>query len=388
MLLPAGHGARSRAGIELAGPLPTRGPLAVVDAPPHKATLGAVDGAPASSTPSVTGQVVRAIRRSAVEREWKLDAWLQDAGIPAEAGTNPRERVARSAFARLWRRIERESGDAAIAFEVGSSTPFGTYDVIDSLIQTAETVHGALDALTRAYRLIHDPTVVTLERDATRGIWRYEVTNDLDGYSRYAVDLVFSTVVGHLRAAAEVDLSPVQINLLSDRRASRARYEAFFRGPVGLGCQHAELQFSAETLDRPLPRANPMVHRVLQGHVALLLGALPSFDRLDHRAREAVRMSLASGRAPQLDEVAAQLAMSARTLQRRLKAERTSFGAIADDARRESALRLLGDAHRSISEVAFQLGFSDVSAFHRAFRRWTGLTPGEHRAGGLLTDAS
>ena len=84
-------------------------------------------------------------------------------------------------------------------------------------------------------------------------------------------------------------------------------------------------------------------------------------------------------REPVVATIAARLHMSARSLQRRLQSEGTSFAEVLSDLRRDMALRYLQDQRISIGEVAFLLGFLDVTAFHRAFKRWTGSTPAEYR---------
>jgi AraC-like DNA-binding protein len=105
-----------------------------------------------------------------------------------------------------------------------------------------------------------------------------------------------------------------------------------------------------------------------------LLRGLPDPDSFRDRVRRAMWSELSDG-PPALTTTAANLAVSPRTLQRRLREEGTSFGQLLDELRREFALRLLRDRKLAVYEVAFLLGYAEPSTFHRAFRRWTGLSP-------------
>ena len=117
---------------------------------------------------------------------------------------------------------------------------------------------------------------------------------------------------------------------------------------------------------------------MLDRYAESLLSALPRTEsfltRLQHLMAQELR-----GREPKLDAIAAQLGYSPRTLQRKLQQANTSFQHLLDDIRQELALQYLKDTSLTTSEIAFLLGFSENSAFNRAFRRWTTMTPGEYR---------
>ncbi len=105
---------------------------------------------------------------------------------------------------------------------------------------------------------------------------------------------------------------------------------------------------------------------------------MPREDRLLASVRRVIGESLRDGD-PKLVQVAKKLAVSPRTLQRQLKESGVDFKALADDTRRRFSLNYLRDRKNSLTEIAYLLGYSEVSAFNRAFRRWTGLTPSDYR---------
>ena len=109
------------------------------------------------------------------------------------------------------------------------------------------------------------------------------------------------------------------------------------------------------------------------------LESLPKADSYSERVRQVVWPHLSEG-LPTLKEIAADLALSGRSLQRRLREEKTSFGEVVDGLRHEKACLMLRDPNLAVYEVGYLLGYSDPSTFHRAFRRWQGTSPARFRA--------
>jgi AraC-like DNA-binding protein len=135
----------------------------------------------------------------------------------------------------------------------------------------------------------------------------------------------------------------------------------------------------AAVLDLPISTADPTLLALMdkQAELALAGRAAPTRFLGDVKARIAAGLDAAP---PEIETLASQLRMSRRTLQRRLADEGVSFQQLVDDVRRERALELVGDERRPLGEVAFQLGYAELSPFLRAFRRWTGATPAAWRA--------
>ncbi|MFD4023165.1 AraC family transcriptional regulator [Streptomyces sp. NPDC058576] len=160
-------------------------------------------------------------------------------------------------------------------------------------------------------------------------------------------------------------------------------YQQLFGCPVRFGAERTGAGFAAHHLGAPLVRD--------EADLALMLRRAP-FELLSRRAygttvAEQVRRALVralgdSPRLPELGETAARLAVSPATLRRRLAADGTSYKELKDTVRRDAAIVGLAEGDEPIAELAARLGFSEDTAFHRAFRRWTGTTPGAYR---LLT---
>ena len=188
--------------------------------------------------------------------------------------------------------------------------------------------------------------------------------------------------VATLRQMLGPDFAPLEVEIETptpepvDRRA----YEQALRCPMRFEAERSAVVLDPAVLGERVRGADPVLEAAVMKYAAELL------DRPDPEGADAIRSRLRrhlvgnmqSGHVA-LQLAARQLGMTARTLQRRLRDEGTSFHAVLDDVRRDVALTQMRTRRQSIDELAFVLGFEKSSSFHRAFKRWTGQTPGEFR---------
>jgi AraC-like DNA-binding protein len=155
-------------------------------------------------------------------------------------------------------------------------------------------------------------------------------------------------------------------------------HEVYFRCPVVFESDLDALLVPAEALAQPNRLGDEGITRFLLGHLDEELKQLKADRTLREMIHDAIAQSLSDG-VPKMPAVARRLGQSERTLQRRLGEEGLSFQKLVDDARRELAEGLLAKSHYSLAEVAFLTGFSEQSAFNRAFKRWMNQTPAAYR---------
>jgi AraC-like DNA-binding protein len=160
---------------------------------------------------------------------------------------------------------------------------------------------------------------------------------------------------------------------------NREPFERFFEGPVRFGAAEDVLLFSADVMSLPLVESTPELGQQFEAYTAALVRRMASQSGLAERVREEIAQGLLTGSAGE-EAVARRLALSVRTMHRRLDEADTSFRKIRDALLRERAEELLREGRVPIGEVSYLLGYGEPSNFHRAFRRWTGLTPTEWRA--------
>jgi len=196
---------------------------------------------------------------------------------------------------------------------------------------------------------------------------------------RHQMEFWATALVRVCRHVTEVPLRPIRVRLAQPRGASSDEQDAFFGCKVGFGAERDEITFARGVAACPFVGADHHLNEILIGYCEEILARRPTpASPMRALVENAVAPLLPHGRA-QMGDIAEALGVSRRTLTRRLAAEGVSFTEILEDLRRDLALRYLEDATLSISQIAWLLGFQEVSAFTSAFKRWTGATPSQER---------
>jgi AraC-like DNA-binding protein len=262
-----------------------------------------------------------------------------------------------------------------LAARLAAVTPMGTYPLIDYLVVTTDTVGSALEQLVRYFPLVAAPITLRLvhDDDCVRLIVE-------PGADVFTAQYETSLIVHHLRAESEQRVRVMYVSLIRPPDDHR-ELERFFGCEVRSPSAWSGIAFTPESMGAPLRRRDPVLRRVLEGHAADLSSRRELHDDPSTVASvRAVIVSRLTHGVPAIGQVARQLAMAPRTLQRRLAAEGVTYEQVVDGARCEAAERLLADATLAVGEIGYLLGFSEPSAFHRAFKRWHDMTPQDYRS--------
>jgi AraC-like DNA-binding protein len=193
-------------------------------------------------------------------------------------------------------------------------------------------------------------------------------------HNEYSMALVLKT----FRTIAGNGWRPRAIQFVHEAPSRTSEHVRVFGRRASFGCAVNACVVDRDFFERRVPAADPRLYRILQCHAERILGEMPRQDDLLVSVRRAIVEAMREGR-PTLTRAAGKLALSARTLQRRLKAHGAVFEELADDTRRRFALDYLEHRKHTLTEIAFLLGYSEASAFNRAFRRWTASTPLAYR---------
>ena len=327
--------------------------------------------------PTVATTSTLAMLRAAESRGFETGDLLSAAGLERETVEDPDARIPGSQALALWNGLRERTGDAGLQLSAPTLLPFGAYRVIDYLVDASATVGDGIKRFARFFGLIADAMALTVEEaGAERRL--HLARSDGGAVPPVYVDYVFAALVGRIRMKIRPELAVKRVELRHGPEPDPAPYVACFRAPVRFGEAGDRLCFDLGEWDSPFEHADEALARLLEDHARMVESRLPQLD--DGFVAE-VRGALTSvlPEHVQAARVARALHVSVRTMQRRLVAAGTTFRAVSDGARRGLAEAYLSDPQVSIAEIAFLLGFSDQSAFHRAFRRWTGAAPGTWR---------
>ncbi len=251
----------------------------------------------------------------------------------------------------------------------------GTFDAIEYAWRHERNLGAAMRITERYGRLLHEGMDTWLEVDEPLARWCCSVRVP---QPPAANDFLIAVVLTFTRRHMIGYAPPHEVHLIHDEPAYAAEYARYFQAPVRFGMPHNAIVFDAASLSVPLRGYNAALAEVFEQHTEELARNLGEQDTVAGQVRDALLRHRPLG-SLDMDKAARALDMSPATLRRKLTAEGAAFSTILEDLRRQAAEQHLAQRNLTVTDVAFLLGFSDVRAFCRAFKRWTGKTPSSFR---------
>ncbi|MBV1861971.1 MAG: AraC family transcriptional regulator [Nannocystaceae bacterium] len=303
---------------------------------------------------------------------------LVQAGIDTATLENPDARVPASLAHDLWGRAEELSGEPSFGLTTAGFIKPGSFDVLDYMCRNSASVGDGLRLYCNYTPLLHDHIEATIRVEDDVAALRHVL---LDGATlpRQYAEFIIASLLVIVRQASASCVQPLAVYFAHDEPADTTSHTALFGCPVSFLSNHNGFELSLEDFERPLVAAQPGLLQVLERQAEQLLERSPRpAPSLVDRVRAAIVKDLRSGRTS-IARVARSLGFGERTLRRRLDEEGSSYQEVLGELRMELASRYLEDERLAIDEVAFLLGYSDRSAFIRAFRHWTDRTPAQFR---------
>jgi AraC-like DNA-binding protein len=300
------------------------------------------------------------------------DRALACLGIERTALSEPDTRFDYRSVERLWQSAIDATGDPCLPLRAARRVQAGDFGILTYIAAASRDSRSAFGTLRELLPLMSTLAEIGLDASNGRPLVRYYWNPGLE-ISVPTREYAVGTIVQASRAVGSHSWGPEEAWFAYPPPDHADDYERVLEVPVHFDASHDAVVFSASMLDDPNPASDPALVQALERHAQELLAKLPLGDDLRSRVRHRIASLLPSGASA--EAVAEMLGMSARSLRRRLEAERTSYKHILDEVRCELARRYLAQEQRGVEEVALALGFSDGSAFHKAFRRWTGESP-------------
>ncbi|WP_168195619.1 AraC family transcriptional regulator [Bradyrhizobium sp. NAS80.1] len=308
----------------------------------------------------------------------QLDApeLFRDSGLDITMLGDPDARFPTEQVSLLWELAVARSGNPAVGLIGAGGAKPGYFGVVAYPLMSAPDLLGILHRIVRYIAIVSDAAIVSLHKhgDSYRLALVLNAGSRSVPHERFAFDLL--QFLSFCRWVTGIDLNPVGVEL-SHRGDSSAVFEAAFGCRPRFGAAENAILFSCANVNRPLPTAHPRLSAV-HDRIATEQLERVSGSQFTPRARAEIVRCLHDG-APTRAAIARALAVSERTLHRRLNEEGTSFQRLVDDTRRELAENYLARRDLSAAEVAYLLGFKDQGSFFRATQRWFSMTPQNYR---------
>jgi AraC-like DNA-binding protein len=330
-------------------------------------------GSKTSSYGSVT--VILPLLEYLENEGFDLKTILDRVGIPQSALQDATTRFPKRKFQALWQAASEATGDPAIALRVSTMVKPNTLGIIGYLASASESRRNAFELVKGLTPLLWEDVGCDLESGGEVAFIRCR-TGSSPQASHFTTEYAIGLTVTMSRVLGAGHSDPLEARFSYSAPAYADEYERILRLPIRFDAGEDGVLFPISMMDSLNPSADAALRQLLEGYAADQLAKIPTSARFSQRIRACILSMLPLG-SLSADTVAAQFSMSSRTLRRHLQQEATSYQGILDDVRAELACHYLTKEKRGIDEVAFLLGFSDPSAFTKAFRRWTRQTPAD-----------
>ena len=304
-------------------------------------------------------------------------AVLCQAGLPIGLFEQGKIWVTTEEMFHLYSAIHEISGDPGIGLKLGSEERIERYDPIAIAALYTRTFRDALERMARYKRLTCPEEIRIVERGdecAVQFVWLLADQEE----PATLIDVCFAWVVAIGRRGLGHRVNPKRLEF-KRAESNRPLYEDHFGCPVIFGAPHNTLLFRSDDLAQAFLTHNPDLLEMVAPQLEAELTQQLAQRSLREQVKGILKKFLA-GQRPRLEDVAVELRVSTRTLQRRLLAERMTFQNLVEEARRELAQHYLLQPSLELNETAYLLGYEDPNSFFRAFHQWEGTSPGEWRS--------
>lgn len=305
------------------------------------------------------------------------DAVLRRAAIPARFLDEPLARVSPEQFGVLWRTLARALQDEFFALDAHPARP-GAYALLCQGLLGCADLREALRHLCRYTAVVLDGMRVTLDVDGETATLRLRDARARSSPFAHATYFMVAYGLACWLVARRIPL--VHCQLAGQAPDFEAEYRVMFCENIRFGGPDGALVMPASALSLPVVQDRESLSNFLRHAPDVFLVKYRNTDSVAAHVRSRLR-AIAPPDWPGLDAMACALDTAPSTFRRRLDAEGTSFQAIKNDLRRDMAITALREASVSIESLALSLGFTEASAFHRAFVKWTGMRPSDYRRG-------
>jgi AraC-like DNA-binding protein len=320
---------------------------------------------------------VAAALQSVHGRNLNADELLANVGLSSSLLQVPQARVSAKHYGALWRAIAAALDDEFFGQD-SRRMKVGSFAMLCHAVLSCKTLGQALDRSLRFYALILDDISGSAERDAKEA--RIVLHGRAAGVSQrvFAHELLLMLLYGVSCWLVGRRIPILRTEFSYPEPAHSAEYRLMYCADLRFSRPNTLLAFEASYLDLPVVQTERSAKEFLRTAPESILLKYKNVSSLTARVRRRLRQFL-PGTVPDFEELAAEMSMTPATMRRRLNEEGESYQSIKDQLRRDLAISYLSHSNRSVMDIALELGFSERSAFHRAFRKWTGASPAEFR---------
>jgi AraC-like DNA-binding protein len=309
------------------------------------------------------------------------DGLIHRFSLPPAVEKEPEVILPLASLRDFFEAAEAAVDDPFLGVHVALRFPRGTWGLLEFTSRLSPTLRESFARIARYMPLVNEFVTFTFTERAGQGSLEQRIPGAPLCLGRHGNEFWMTALLTEARKLTGRACVPGRVWLAHPAPRDVGELEAVFgTTQLAFGAEANGFTLSEEELSAPITSADPALLSLLEHHANQALSQREPVQGLSGQVRQRLRENLGQ-RLPDLEELAGYLRMSPRTLQRRLSSEGTSFQQLLDATREELARVYVRESRLTLAEVAYLLGYSELSTFLRAFRRWTGKTPGQFREG-------
>lgn len=310
-----------------------------------------------------------------VDGDIDKDALLRSIGIDPNSPIDPSQMVPDTEYYTLLETVMAvDKAAATLPLRVGATMGCDDYGAFGLAWKSATTLRGSYERAERYARVLTSVSTHEIEKVDDGVFMHLHRAGERNLGMRFSNEATIASIASISQQVATKTFKPIAVHFKHAGPDFITGHEAYFGCPVFFESDRDALLVSTETLQTPNKLGDASISKFFDTHLETELSKLEDEKSLNQRVRIQISQALSEG-IPTISDIANHFGMSGRTLQRRLSDLGYSYQTLVDESRRQLAKRLLQETDYSLAEVAFMTGFSEQSAFTRAFKRWAGQTP-------------
>ncbi len=312
-----------------------------------------------------------------------FESECKNCGISLIELNNLESRLAADELARLVHYCNQKLGRHDFSIEIAKNFHPSMFHALGYAMMSSFSLHDALERLARYKRVVSNTCTINVSESSQSLLFEMQIANYPDSnrpvLEACLVETFLATIVTFSRELVGSRISPILVKLTAKNPppGQEDYLSSFFCCNVEYECKSNSLTFSREVADTKLMVGNALISQMHEKVLDELLNRIDKGD-LIYLIKSKIYEDLPMG-APSQNDIAKHLGMSLRSLQRKLAGKNTNYKELLDNTRKKLALDYIRQQHIAFSEIGYLVGFSSVSNFNRAFKRWTNKTPSEYR---------
>lgn len=306
-----------------------------------------------------------------------IDGFLRSLGVDPGAVRAPDARLPIETYLLIQDQAAEYVSDPYFGLHMGEFAEAGSWSILGYMMMNCKTLGEAFEKSGRYSRLIGNLIEARAEFKFNKIKAVFFTPPHAPKMSRHCFEATFSSSVRMMRSLTGADISPLEVTFVYPEPASISEYERIFRCPVRFGQKNNSITMDIRVVNTPILMANPGLLEYFEKYARDFLAEM---DRKDEHTRAVTKIILSNldDEGLSINKVAREMAVSVRTLQKRLEEEGVVFSDLYRDIRQRLAQKYLRENY-TVEQITYLLGFSEPSVFRKAFKKWSGVTPREYR---------